>query len=220
MKEQGQVLCAGPAANPGEVHREAAETALARPWEPAARGLAGSRRGAGSEGPDVLLRAAGGEGLALPRRHPGPQPPGVTPTDRVHWSGARGLPLKTSFSAEFDGRRRCGPQPCPSLSCLRGLLSGKASPSCSAHRAPALPREGAARGPDRRALSRSSALTVWVCFFPKPHTEQREPCVAPTSLAHGGLFYDSVLETIGLGRNNTDAFASQEAREFPLLSPQ
>lgn len=126
MKEQGQVLCAGPAANPGEVHREAAETAVTRPWEPATRGHAGSRWGAGSEGPDVLLRAAGGEGLALPRRHPGPQPPGVTPTDRVHWSGARGLPLKTSFSAEFDGRRRCGLQPCPSLSCLPGLLSGKA----------------------------------------------------------------------------------------------
>lgn len=143
MKEQGQVLCAGPAANPGEVHREAAERAVARPWEPAARGHAGSRRGAGSEGPDVLLRAADGEGLALPRRHPGPQPPGVTPTDRVHWSGARGLPLKTSFSAEFDGRGRCDPSPVPRCPVSRAFSRARPLPP-AAHTGP-LPSPGKER---------------------------------------------------------------------------
>ena len=45
-------------------------------------------------------------------------------------------------------------------------------------------------------------------------------CIASTSLIYSSLFYDFVLKTIGLGCNNTDVFASQENREFPLLSPQ
>lgn len=44
--------------------------------------------------------------------------------------------------------------------------------------------------------------------------------MAPTSLLYSSSFYDFVLKTIGLGCNNTDVFASQENREFPLLSPQ
>lgn len=59
-----------------------------------------------------------------------------------------------------------------------------------------------------------------VCFFSEAHTVWGEPCVASTSLIYSSLFYDFVLKTIGLGCNNTDVFASQENREFPLLSPQ
>lgn len=133
-------------------------------------------------------------------RPPGRQPPGRRHADRVHRSGAWGLPWGNPCSQRnVTAGGGAGPHLfCPSLSRRSRLLSGKAVPlSPAARRAPSLPREGAVRSvpaamPGACVLSGSSALTAEICFFPKPHPEQRELCVAPSSLAHGGLFYDSV----------------------------
>lgn len=68
------------------------------------------------------------------------------------------------------------------------------------------------------SLSSFSSFFSKVCFFSETHTEGGEPHIAFTPLTYSSLFYDFVLKTIGIGYNNTDVFASQENREFPLLS--
>lgn len=71
-----------------------------------------------------------------------------------------------------------------------------------------------------QSLSSRSSLFSKVCFSSETHPEGGEPRLAFTPLMYSSLFYDFVLKTIGVGYNNTDVFASQENREFPLLSSQ
>lgn len=104
---------------------------------------------------------------------------------------------------------------CPSLSLsLRPSLRRAVPLSCRALGSHCHPR----------ACVLSSVIVILPFFLGlflfEFHTEQREPCLASASLIYSSLFYDFVLKTIGLGCNNTDVFASQENREFPLLSPR
>lgn len=221
MKEQGQVLCAG---RPPR----RAETAVTRPWEPArprAHRLTGL--GAGWEGRDVLLTFSRGEGLALPcSLVPSAAAPRRGVTRLCGLGRCVGLPLEKPRSRQ-NSTARGGVGPTSSVPrCPVTRASSQAGPRPSLLQGPQgpFPPQGGSCALGSHGRPRGLRPVAVICahglgslLSETPHGA--EGAVRGSRLPHtGGLFYDAVLETIGLGRNNTDAFASQEAREFPLLS--